>query len=176
MFVWRLFSSTWFLTLHFAWGNRIRSRRLWLEILEAETTGAFKAYWLLYVPPDLTFANSTLCPQNAFLLYGSRNVYFPVQHWLVYLTETECVYCAVRTEYWNIIQVIPCQSMCDFVVDKVALGQVFFFRVFPFSTVNIIPPMLLLPGQTGEAWEPSKRQCCFGTRGALDRKVLSFNL
>ena len=34
--------------------------------------------------------------------------------------------------------------------------------------------MLLLPeGQTGEAWEPSKKQCCFGNRGALDRKVLS---
>jgi hypothetical protein len=34
--------------------------------------------------------------------------------------------------------------------------------------------MLLLPeGQTGEAWEPSKKPCCFGNRAALDRKVLS---
>jgi len=39
-------------------------------------------------------------------------------HWLVYLTETECVYCAIRTEYLNIIQVIPGQSICDSVVDK----------------------------------------------------------
>jgi hypothetical protein len=31
--------------------------------------------------------------------------------------------------------------------------------------------MLLLPeGQTGEAWEPSKKQRSFGNRGALDRK------
>jgi len=23
--------------------------------------------------------------------------YFPIQHWLVCITETECLYCAVRT-------------------------------------------------------------------------------
>jgi hypothetical protein len=35
--------------------------------------------------------------------------------------------------------------------------------------------MLLLPeGQTSEAWKPSKKQCCFGNRVALDSKVLSF--
>jgi hypothetical protein len=34
--------------------------------------------------------------------------------------------------------------------------------------------MLLLPEeQMGYAWEPSKKQCSFGNRGALDRKVLS---
>jgi hypothetical protein len=43
-------------------------------------------------------------------------------NWLVFITETECVYCAVRTEYLNIHQVnfslirggpgsIPGQSM-----------------------------------------------------------------
>jgi hypothetical protein len=34
--------------------------------------------------------------------------------------------------------------------------------------------MLLSPGQTGEAQEPSKQQWSFGNREALDRKVLSF--
>jgi len=62
------------------------------------------------------------------------------------------------------IQATPCQSMCDFVVGNVALGQFSFFRVLPSSTVSIIPQMLLLPEQTGEAREPSKRQCSFGTR------------
>jgi hypothetical protein len=34
--------------------------------------------------------------------------------------------------------------------------------------------MLLLPdGRTGEAREPSKEQCSYGNRSALDRKVLS---
>jgi hypothetical protein len=33
--------------------------------------------------------------------------------------------------------------------------------------------MLLVPdGQMAEAWEPSKKQCYFENRGALDRKVL----
>jgi len=48
------------------------------------------------------------------------------------------------------------------VVDKVALGKA-------ASPVSIIPPrpayMMLLPGgQTGEAWEPSKKQNCFGNQ------------
>jgi hypothetical protein len=29
--------------------------------------------------------------------------YFPIKHWLVFITETECVYCAVRTGSVNII-------------------------------------------------------------------------
>ena len=48
-------------------------------------------------------------------------------------------------------------------VDKVARGQVF-LQVLRFSCAGIIPPMLhthvhlllLLPGQTGEAWETAK--------------------
>jgi hypothetical protein len=37
--------------------------------------------------------------------------------------------------------------------------------------------MLLLPeGQTGRAWEPSKKQCPFENPGALDRKELSTTL
>jgi hypothetical protein len=27
-------------------------------------------------------------------------------NWLVFITETECVYCAVRTEYLSIIQIL----------------------------------------------------------------------
>ena len=33
--------------------------------------------------------------------------------------------------------------------------------------------LLLQEGQTGEAWEPSKKQCSLGNRRALDRRVLS---
>jgi len=48
------------------------------------------------------------------------------------------------------------------VVDKVALGKV-------VSLVSIIPPrptyMMLLPeGKTGEAWESSQKQSCFGNQ------------
>jgi hypothetical protein len=37
--------------------------------------------------------------------------------------------------------------------------------------------MLILPeGQTGVAWEPSKKECSFGYGGVLDRKVLLLHL
>jgi hypothetical protein len=69
------------------------------------------------------------------------------------------------------------------VVDKVALGQVF-FRVLPFSPVSIIPPNApyspsptytpLLPAgqidQTGQTWETLKKMS-FGNRVTLDKEV-----
>jgi hypothetical protein len=61
----------------------------------------------------------------------------------------------------------------------------FFSKYFCFSLVNIITQFsilnfiytLLLPkGQTGEAWEPTKKQCHFVNREPLVLKVLSFTL
>jgi hypothetical protein len=64
----------------------------------------FKAQWLLNVPPCLTFTNSTFCPHSVFACF----VWISEQtaiislfsiNWLVCITETECVYCAVRTVF-----------------------------------------------------------------------------
>ena len=45
------------------------------------------------------------------------------------------------------------------------------------SPVSIIPPHLhlhvVVPGQTGEAWEPSKKHCPSGYQAVLDSKVPS---
>jgi hypothetical protein len=64
-----------------------------------------------------------------------------------------------------------------FVVDKVALGQVF-HPVLWFSLFIIIPPKFhshlhlhaafTTGRQTGETWEPPKDQCSYGNWGALD--------
>ena len=56
-----------------------------------------------------------------------------------------------------------------------------FLPLLRFSNPSVILPMLhmhfintlLSQGQTGEAQEPSKKQCPFGYRGALDRNLLS---
>jgi len=81
----------------------------------------FKVQWVLYVPPGLTFRNSTFCPH-----YVSRmcSVWITEQtaiislysiNWLVFIIETEYVYCAVRTESLNTtearvrFQVSPCE-------------------------------------------------------------------
>jgi hypothetical protein len=51
-----------------------------------------------------------------------------------------------------------------------------------FRPVTIIPPLLhvhlrlhvaLTEGQAGEAWEPSKKQRCYGNWRELPRKILS---
>ena len=61
-----------------------------------------------------------------------------------------------------------------FVVDKVALGQGF-LRVLRLSLVSIIPPVFhthlylyaVLPGQTDEVWEPSKKAEVFWKSGSI---------
>jgi len=64
----------------------------------------------MYVSPDWTFKNSAFCPQSVFYVFCMSNrahsCYLPVQHFLFVLaTDTDWVYCAVRTEYLNTIQV-----------------------------------------------------------------------
>ena len=84
-------------------------------------------------------------------------------NWLVFITETECVYCAVRNECFNVIQINlsrrPLRMRARvwsrpvhvrFMVDRVALGQVS-IRVLRFPPVSIIPPMLRIYLST----------CCF---------------
>ena len=69
------------------------------------------------------------------------------------------------------------------VVVKVALGQVFvpvlrFSRSVSFHQCYIlicIYTLLLAERQTGEAWEPSRKQCASGSREALDRKLSQFS-
>jgi hypothetical protein len=70
----------------------------------------FKAQQSLYVPPGLTFTNSTFCPHSIFMcfvLISEQTAIISLYsiNWLVFITETECVYCAVRTESSNITQV-----------------------------------------------------------------------
>ena len=65
---------------------------------------------LLNVPPSSTFRNSKFCIQRAFMC----SVWVPVKRvvttqcyikWLVFITKTDCVYCAVRPEFLDIIEV-----------------------------------------------------------------------
>ena len=58
------------------------------------------AQWLLYVPSCLTLKNSTFCPHSVFTFcmeLTTNSDYFPIRHRLVFITEMECVYYAVRT-------------------------------------------------------------------------------
>jgi hypothetical protein len=59
---------------------------------------------LLYVPPGLTFNNSTFCPHSLFMCFvwiSEQTAIISLYsiNRLVCITETECVYCAVRTVF-----------------------------------------------------------------------------
>jgi hypothetical protein len=62
----------------------------------------------VYVSPDLTFKNSAFYPHSVFYVFCMGNkthsYYLPIQHFLFVLaTDTDWIYCAVRTEYLNTI-------------------------------------------------------------------------
>ena len=55
-----------------------------------------------YVPPDLTSTNFTFCPHTVFMCFvwnreKTAAISLHSIDWLVFITDTECVYCAVRT-------------------------------------------------------------------------------
>jgi len=58
------------------------------------------------VSPGLTIRNATLWPQSVFPYFvwiSEQTAIISVYSisWLVFITETECVYCAVRAGAWN---------------------------------------------------------------------------
>jgi len=58
----------------------------------------------------LNIYNSTFCPHSVFMCFvwiSEQTAVISLYsiHWLVFVTETECVYCAVRTESLYVIQV-----------------------------------------------------------------------
>ena len=73
------------------------------------------------VPPGLILNNPTFCPHSVFMCFvwisEQTAMISPYSiNWLVFVTETESVYCAARTEYLHEIQVsfsphsdLPCQ-------------------------------------------------------------------
>jgi hypothetical protein len=70
------------------------------------TLNRLKAQWLVYVPPGLTFTNSTFCPHSVFMCFvwiSEQTAIISLYsiNWLDFITETECVYCAVRTGSLN---------------------------------------------------------------------------
>ena len=59
---------------------------------------------------SLTFSNCTFCPHTVFVCFvwiweQTAIISLYSIDWLVFITETESVYCAVRAELLNVIQV-----------------------------------------------------------------------
>jgi hypothetical protein len=87
-----------------AWSYNFTPPSLHCMVLDS-----LKAQWLLYVPPGLIFTNSTFCLHSVFMCFTwiseqTAIISLHNTNWLVFITETECVYCAVRAESLNVIQ------------------------------------------------------------------------
>jgi hypothetical protein len=62
---------------------------------------------------SLTFNNSTFCPHSVFVCFvwiWEQTAIISLYNiiWLIFITDTECVYCAVRAECSYIIEIILC--------------------------------------------------------------------
>jgi hypothetical protein len=72
--------------------------------------------WLLYVPPGLTF--TPFCPHSVFMCFvwiSEQTAIISLYsiNWLVFITETECAYCAVRAGSLNKTQTNCCFKSLD---------------------------------------------------------------
>ena len=68
---------------------------------------------------SLTFNNSTFCPHTVFMCFvwiSEQTAIISLYNinWLVFITETESVYCAVRTEAFNKVEAIRTTSNGSF--------------------------------------------------------------
>jgi hypothetical protein len=52
-----------------------------VKMFQSKIVERFKAQWLLYVPPGLTFANSAFCPHSVFMCF----VWISEQTAIIYL-------------------------------------------------------------------------------------------
>ena len=63
----------------------------------------------IFIYRSLTLNNSMFSPHSVFICFvwiSEQTAIISLYiNWLVFITETECVYCAVRTGYLNMIQV-----------------------------------------------------------------------
>ena len=65
---------------------------------------------------SLTFNNSTFCPHTVFMCFvwiSEQTAIISLYNinWLVFTTQTQCVYCAVRTGFWAMVVHICLQQV-----------------------------------------------------------------
>jgi len=83
----------------------------------------------------LTFTNSTFCPHSVFVCFvwiweQTAIIFLYSINWLVCITETECVYCAVRNEHSQILRSAHTVYLC------VLCGSENKQRLFPYTALT----------------------------------------
>jgi hypothetical protein len=88
-----------------SWSVPSRMKAAHWNVFVKEGFNALQDQWLLNVPQGLTFNNPTFCSHSGLVWIWEQTaiVYVYRINWLVFIIETECVYCAVRTGPLNMI-------------------------------------------------------------------------
>jgi len=93
----------------------VRSSYIWYVYFVSDVTTVQPSGYYMYrtvvtiCTASLTYSNSTFCPHNVFMCFvwiSEQTAIISLYsiNWLICITETECVYCAVRTKCY-VIQV-----------------------------------------------------------------------
>jgi hypothetical protein len=88
-------------------GGKILCYRYIAYLVSPQQHWHFKSWRLVYVPPGLTLTNSTFCPQSVFMYFflwirdQTMIISLHSINWMVFVTEMERVYRAVRTGSLN---------------------------------------------------------------------------
>ena len=187
----------------------VRSSYIWYVYFVSDVTTVQPSGYYMYrtvvtiCTASLTYSNSTFCPHNVFMCFvwiSEQTAIISLYsiNWLICITETECVYCAVRTKCY-VIQVYF-RSSATLSTTKLTLtsskSRQFMWdlwctkwhwdkapppQVLRFSSASVIPPMVhihlrLYAALTRRTNERSlgtfTQQCPFGNEEASDSKVL----
>jgi hypothetical protein len=141
------------------------------------------AQWSLYVPPVVTIctasstsSNSTFCPHSVFtcsVWISEQTAIIPLYNinWLVCITETRCVYCAVRTGSLSLcilqadLKSFKSSSLHSFAIHLVLNVEVshwLLVDIYRFFSVDLVACLLFLV-LTSETSSVYGSRLCAGT-------------
>jgi len=131
---------------------------------------------MFYLSSCLTLKKKFLCSADPYFVWIVKyGYYFPTQPYpIFFITETECVYCAVRTKYLYVTHIYFIQV--NFTLLTVVSEYCSFFLsvlLYRCTYLILIYALPFVAGLMGEAGESAKYPCCYGNLGALDRSALS---
>jgi hypothetical protein len=80
------------------WSVNVRPAKRCSQTL---TLQPLTAAWLIFVPQGLKLKKSAFCPHSVFVWIWEQTAIISLYsiNWLVFITETECVYCTVRSAH-----------------------------------------------------------------------------
>ena len=137
--------------------------------------------YFMYVPPGLTLKKNCLLPTGCMsvvcMALGTCSCHSAAEHWLavfLYIYKRRSEFTARYEPKYNAGQFL-CRKEWHW--GRFSSEYICFPMSVSFhqcSQLIFMCTVILPEGQTGKAWEPSKKQSSFENRGAWTRRMSSF--